>query len=149
MPLDHPVKVVVQAEDGVLLEGRLSEYLQLFESCPSYERSEAPGDFGSIDRTDVASLSGRLEHPLTHEEAEQALQTFCQGRVCSLDDQRIPFSDFLSMFRDKLLDLQQITEYMKLEDVPPPSYSPDQVRLGNDSSFTFFSMRIVLSRQCR
>jgi hypothetical protein len=119
----------LQAEDGVLLEGRLSEYLKLFESCPSFEPGEGRGDFGSIGRSDVVHLSGRLEHPLTESEAEAALSTFCVGRVCSVAEERVPFADFLEMFRDKLLDLQQITEYMKLEDVPPPAYSSTDVRL--------------------
>jgi hypothetical protein len=115
----------MQAEDGVLLEGRLSEYLKLFESCPTFE-SDGMG-FGSIDRSCVSNLGGRLEHPLTAAEAELALETFCHGRTCSVDDQRIGFADFLNMFRSHLLDLKQITEYMKLEEVPQPSYTEIEV----------------------
>ena len=117
----------MQAEDGVLLEGRLSEYLQLFERCPSFE-PDPGGGFGSINRSCVEALGRRLEHPLTSEEATSALESFCDGRECSVDAQRIGFSDFLNMFREHLLDLHQITEYMKLQDVPEPEFSPSDVR---------------------
>jgi hypothetical protein len=115
----------LQAEDGVLLEGRLSEYRQLFERCPSWEADSS--GLGTIDRACVLSLGGRLEHPFTIEEAESALNEFCDDRGCKVEDERLTFADFLNMFHDKMLDLQQITEYMKLEEVPQPSYSPSEV----------------------
>jgi hypothetical protein len=141
----------------VLLEGRLSEYRQLFERCPSWEADSS--GLGTIDRACVLSLGGRLEHPFTIEEAESALNEFCDDRRCKVEDERLTFADFLNMFHDKMLDLQQITEYtfterdgrkgppagnkakcnctntqhsiiteyMKLEEVPQPKYSPSEV----------------------
>lgn len=116
-----------QFEDGVLLEGRLSEYRDLFQSCPSW-RKDGPG-LGMIERSCVVGLAGRLEHPLPQAEARNALQTFCDSRACRVPDEPLTFADFLNMFRDDLLDLQQIEEYMKLEADPHPSFSPDEVRM--------------------
>ena len=109
-----------------MLEGRLSEYKQLFQSCPSWSKG-GPG-LGTIDRSCVVSLAGRLEHPLPQADARQALQSFCDSRTCAMPDEPLTFADFLNMFRDRMLDLQQIEEYMKLESDPHPSFSTDEVR---------------------
>lgn len=116
----------LQAEDGVLLEGRLSEYRGMFERCASWQ-PDASG-LGTIDRKCIFGLAGRLEHPLTNDQATEALQNFCTGRECALPQQRISFADFLNIFREHLLDLKQIEEYMKLEARPRPSFTSTEVR---------------------
>lgn len=123
---DEPPHVCTQTADGVLLEGRLSEYRTLFEQCPSWQQDDT--GFGTVDRSCIVSLSGRLEQPFTVYEAQQALEQFCDGTICDPEDARFTFAAFLNLFRDKMLDLQQIEEYMKLEAVPEPSFSENEVR---------------------
>lgn len=80
----------MQAEDGVLLEGRLTEYHALFEQILSY-RLERDSMFGSIAKEDVAGLAARLENPLGVEETRELVDTFCARRKCRLSEDRIVF----------------------------------------------------------
>lgn len=121
----------MQAQDGVLLEGRLAEYRALFEHSPSFQAG-APSKFGSIDRTELVGLAGRLETPLTAQQTADLVDEFCTTRECELEGaDRITFAEFLNMFRDHMLDLQQITEYLKLQAAPLPEASPEEVRLSS------------------
>ena len=118
----------MQAEDGVLLEGRLTEYRTLFRRCESFQEDEN-GIFGTIAREDVEGLLSMLEHPLNAEEAHDLMDGFCAERDCGNEggSNRISFQEFLTLFRGHLLDLQQITEYLKLEDLALPSITQDEV----------------------
>lgn len=118
----------MQAEDGVLLEGRLTEYRNLFERRESFQEAEG-ALFGTIARKDVEGLLSMLEHPLNGEEAHELMDGFCSEHTCSDEagSQRISFQEFLNLFRGHLLDLQQITDYLKLEDLPPPHMTEDEV----------------------
>lgn len=118
----------MQAEDGVLLEGRLAEYRSLYQRCDSF-REDDGAVFGTIAREDVEGLLSMLEHPLNAEEAHELMDGFCTERQCGSDGggNRISFREFLNLFRGHLLDLQQITEYLKLEDLDPPNMSEDEV----------------------
>lgn len=70
-----------------------------------------------------------LEHPLNDDEAHDLMDGFCTERQCgdAGGAQRISFQEFLNLFRGHLLDLQQITEYLKLEGLPLPNMSEDEV----------------------
>jgi hypothetical protein len=119
----------MQAEDGVLLEGRMAEYKALFERAPSFKAGPPRRD-GSIDRKDVADLAARLETPLTTKQTVGLIDEFCSTRECELEgSDRITFEEFLNMFRDHMLDLKQITEYLKLQAAPIPDTSPEEVWL--------------------
>lgn len=129
----------MQAEDGVLLEGRLAEYRALFECSPSFQPGE-PSLFGSIDRQDISDLAGRLETPLTAKQTADLIDEFCSTRECLVDgEQRITFEEFLNMFRDHMLDLQQITAYLKLQAAALPETSPEEVR--SSPRISIFSLR--------
>eukprot|EP00892_Ulva_mutabilis_P002394 jgi/Ulvmu1/12155/UM085_0019.1 len=117
------------AEDGVLLEGRLTEYRNLFQRCESFQEDEG-ALFGTIAREDVEGLLSMLEHPLNSDEAHELMDGFCSDHACGNEEgsNRISFQEFLNLFRGHLLDLQQITEYLKLEDLPPPNMTDDEIR---------------------
>jgi Ca2+-binding EF-hand superfamily protein len=103
------------------------EYKALFEQSPTFLSGE-PSMVGSIDRKDLADLAARLETPLSAQETSDLIEEFCNTRGCGLEgSERITFEDFLNMFRDHLLDLQQITEYLKLQAAPLPETSPEEV----------------------
>lgn len=106
------------AEDGVLLQGRLSEYQALFETCPSF-------DSGTVTPACIDGLAGRLEKPLTPNQVSEALRANVGGGDERGGD-RLSFGDFLRLFKDKLLDLHQITEYLKLEEEPAPEISDEE-----------------------
>ena len=92
-----------QAEDGVLLEGRLSEYRELFDSC------EVSSD-GTIGPSCIMRLCSRVE-AVVPEEVVLAKMT----KAFPSGDGRVTFSDFLYMFRDNFLDLKQIFRYIALQ----------------------------------
>ena len=109
----------------------MAEYRALFERAPTFQPG-APSLFGSIDRKDINDLAGRLETPLTAQQAASLIDEFCSTRECELAGaERITFEEFLNMFRDHMLDLQQITEYLKLQAAPLPEASPEEVRCAS------------------
>lgn len=117
----------MQAEDGILLEGRLTEYRTLFQRCESF-RDDGGNGFGTIAREGVEQLLSMLEHPLCKAEAHDLMDGYCAGRACGKQGSgnRISFPEFLQLFRSHLLDLHQITEYLKLDDLPELKVSTEE-----------------------
>lgn len=105
----------------------MGEYRALFERAPTFSPG-APSMVGTIDMGELTDLAARLETPLTAQETASLIDQFCCKRECGVaGNERITFEEFLNMFRDHMLDLQQITEYLKLEAAPIPEASPEEV----------------------
>lgn len=86
--------------DGILLDGKLSEYEQAFAAI------DTSGN-GTIGATEIAALFQQLGQSMSYERLVEVFQRY------DLDQSgQIEFNEFLLMFRDQLLDLRSVLDYV-------------------------------------
>ncbi|GAB4819539.1 hypothetical protein N2152v2_006585 [Parachlorella kessleri] len=94
---------VAMALDNILLEGKLEEYQQAF-------RSADEGGNGCVGATELFHLFKRLGNPISYERLVALFDKY------DIDDSgTIDFPEFLRMFKDELLDLREVLDYIKLQ----------------------------------
>ena len=92
-----------QTADGVLLEGKLEEYRTAFNAVDN-------GGNGTISATEIAQLFESLGTPLSYDKLVRMMAKYDIDKSGQID-----FWEFLRMFRDELLDLKEILEYIKMQ----------------------------------
>lgn len=92
---------VRMAQDNIFLTGKLQEYSKAFKAV------DAGGD-GSIGATELFRLFEKLGNPVSYDKLVKIMEQYDKDQSGSID-----FAEFLRMFRDELLDLQQIMEFIK------------------------------------
>eukprot|EP01023_Acetabularia_acetabulum_P044590 TRINITY_DN4480_c2_g2_i1.p1 TRINITY_DN4480_c2_g2~~TRINITY_DN4480_c2_g2_i1.p1 ORF type:complete len:313 (+),score=83.12 TRINITY_DN4480_c2_g2_i1:151-1089(+) len=96
---DEFVKLV---DDGILLEGTFQEYEDAFNAADSSGN-------GKLGATELARLFQNLGEPLTYEELLKIMTKYDKD-----ESGQIEFEEFLRMFRDKALKLDDMLEYIKM-----------------------------------
>lgn len=92
--------------DGILLSGMLDDYRVAFSAVDS-------GGNGRISATELAQLFESLGTPLSYDRLVKVMAKY------DLDNNnQIDFYEFLRMFRDDLLDLKEILDYIKMQPRP-------------------------------
>eukprot|EP00197_Chlamydomonas_leiostraca_P003884 CAMPEP_0202867274 /NCGR_PEP_ID=MMETSP1391-20130828/9073_1 /ASSEMBLY_ACC=CAM_ASM_000867 /TAXON_ID=1034604 /ORGANISM="Chlamydomonas leiostraca, Strain SAG 11-49" /LENGTH=362 /DNA_ID=CAMNT_0049547303 /DNA_START=21 /DNA_END=1109 /DNA_ORIENTATION=+ len=86
--------------DGLLLDGKLSEYEAAFNAVDSSGN-------GTIGATELAQLFSMLGNPVSFEKLVDIMQEYDKD-----ESGQIEFNEFLLMFRDQLIDLKAVQEYM-------------------------------------
>eukprot|EP01024_Parvocaulis_polyphysoides_P061484 TRINITY_DN6811_c0_g5_i1.p1 TRINITY_DN6811_c0_g5~~TRINITY_DN6811_c0_g5_i1.p1 ORF type:complete len:409 (+),score=55.72 TRINITY_DN6811_c0_g5_i1:62-1288(+) len=89
-------------EDGILLEGTLQEYEDAFKSADASSN-------GKLGATELARLFQNLGEPLTYEELVKVMMKYDKD-----ESGQIEFEEFLRMFRDKALKLDDMLDYIKM-----------------------------------
>ncbi len=105
----------IQTADGVLLEGKLEEYREAFNAVDN-------GGNGTISATEIAQLFQNLGTPLSYDKLVKMMATYDVDKSGQID-----FYEFLRMFRDELLDLKEILEYIKMQ---PTQKTEQQAKVG-------------------
>lgn len=99
----HSSVCASQTADGVLLEGKLEEYREAFNAVDN-------GGNGTISATEIAQLFQNLGTPLSYDKLVKMMATYDVDKSGQID-----FYEFLRMFRDELLDLKEILDYIKMQ----------------------------------
>lgn len=99
----------------MLLEGKLEEYRAAFNAVDN-------GGNGTISATEIAQLFESLGTPLSYDKLVRVMATYDVDKSGQID-----FWEFLRMFRDELLDLKEILEYIKMQ---PTQKSEQQAKVG-------------------
>eukprot|EP00199_Chlamydomonas_sp_CCMP681_P001993 CAMPEP_0119107476 /NCGR_PEP_ID=MMETSP1180-20130426/10405_1 /TAXON_ID=3052 ORGANISM="Chlamydomonas cf sp, Strain CCMP681" /NCGR_SAMPLE_ID=MMETSP1180 /ASSEMBLY_ACC=CAM_ASM_000741 /LENGTH=377 /DNA_ID=CAMNT_0007092971 /DNA_START=1 /DNA_END=1134 /DNA_ORIENTATION=+ len=86
--------------DGLLLDGMLSEYDQAFRAVDSSSN-------GTIGGTELAKLFHSLGSPVSYEQLVEIMQKYDKD-----ESGQIEFNEFLLMFRDRLVDLKAVQNYI-------------------------------------
>lgn len=87
----------------MLLEGKLEEYRAAFNAVDN-------GGNGTISATEIAQLFESLGTPLSYDKLVRMMATYDVDKSGQID-----FYEFLRMFRDELLDLKEILDYIKMQ----------------------------------
>lgn len=105
---------VAMAQDNIFLSGKLSEYRDAFRAVDA-------GGNGTISATELYRLFERLEHPITYDQLVKIMERYDVDQSGMID-----FGEFLRMFRNELLDLQEILQYVKISPraTPTPTAAP-------------------------
>ncbi|KAK9805892.1 hypothetical protein WJX73_001761 [Symbiochloris irregularis] len=123
----HFKEYCVLMHDGLLVEGKLQEYLRAFEAV------DTSGN-GLIGANEIMDLFQKLGQPLKSEKLAKIMEDFDTDQNGQID-----FSEFLNMFSDQLLDLQAMQEYLRMQPKPFDGEArPDKLiepRLGQVNMF--------------
>lgn len=112
------------AYDGLLLEGTLEEYEAVFRA---FDKS---GN-GTLAASELAEVLQELGQPLSYEKLVDVMQKYDVDASGQID-----FNEFLLMFRDRLLDLNEALSYA-LRTPQSPTSSQILKRLEGDVTLIF------------
>lgn len=99
----------------MLLEGKLEEYRTAFNAVDN-------GGNGTISATEIAQLFESLGTPLSYDKLVRMMAKYDVDKSGQID-----FYEFLRMFRDELLDLKEILDYIKMQ---PTQKNEQQAKVG-------------------
>ena len=88
--------------DGLLLEGTYDDYDRAFRAA------DKSGN-GTIGATELMEMLDELDTPVDYEKLVEIFQKYDKDESGQID-----FGEFLLMFRDKLLDLKAMSDFMAL-----------------------------------
>mmetsp|Transcript_32043 Transcript_32043/g.82062 ORF Transcript_32043/g.82062 Transcript_32043/m.82062 type:complete len:374 (-) Transcript_32043:164-1285(-) len=103
--------------DEVLLEGKLEEYQKAFNDI------DTSGN-GTLGATELAELFDALGSPMSYMQLFRVMEKYDKDGNGQID-----FNEFLRMFRDSLIDLQQLMDYVKLNPKNINPFSDGRQRL--------------------
>ncbi|GMH34102.1 hypothetical protein BSKO_01936 [Bryopsis sp. KO-2023] len=90
-------------QDGVLLEGKLDEYRAAFDAADT-------SGYGSISFNELSTLFKSLDQDITDEDLLEVMHRY------DLDESgQIEFNEFLLFFRNRLLELRDVMDYLHLK----------------------------------
>ncbi|KAL4423152.1 hypothetical protein ABPG77_007805, partial [Micractinium sp. CCAP 211/92] len=92
---------VRMAQDKIFLAGKLEEYREAFRAVDA-------GGNGTISATELYQLFETIGHPITYEKLVAVMEDYDVDHSGVID-----FGEFLRMFRNELLDLNDILAYIK------------------------------------
>ncbi|KAL4423154.1 hypothetical protein ABPG77_007807 [Micractinium sp. CCAP 211/92] len=92
---------VRMAQDKIFLAGKLEEYREAFRAVDA-------GGNGTISATELFQLFEKIGHPITYEKLVSVMEKYDVDQSGVID-----FGEFLRMFRNELLDLNDILAYIK------------------------------------
>jgi Ca2+-binding EF-hand superfamily protein/thiol-disulfide isomerase/thioredoxin len=97
--------------DNVFLLGKLEEYREAFKAVDV-------GGNGSVSPTELYKLLERMEQPITYEKLVKIMEKYDVDQSGVID-----FGEFLRLFRDELLDLKEVLDFVKQRSAPkaPPA----------------------------
>lgn len=96
----------VLMQDGLLVEGKLQEYMQAFDAV------DTSGN-GLIGANEIQDLFHKLGQPIKSDKVANIMTQY------DIDGSgQIEFSEFLDMFSNDLLDLQAMQEYVNMQPKP-------------------------------
>lgn len=103
--------------DEVLLEGKLEEYQAAFNNI------DASGN-GTLGATELAELFDKLGSPMSYMQLFRVMEKYDKDGNGQID-----FNEFLRMFRDQLIELTQLMDYVKLNPKNINPFSDGRKRL--------------------
>uniref|UniRef100_A0A061SGG2 Ef-hand domain-containing thioredoxin n=1 Tax=Tetraselmis sp. GSL018 TaxID=582737 RepID=A0A061SGG2_9CHLO len=103
-------------QDRIILEGKLEEYEAAFRAV------DTSGN-GTVGATEIAELFDSIGQPMSYMQLFRVMEKYDKDGSGQID-----FKEFLNMFRDQLLDLQDILDYVKISSAESTS-APSEPRL--------------------
>ncbi|KAK9917519.1 hypothetical protein WJX75_005258 [Coccomyxa subellipsoidea] len=91
------------AQDNILFTGKIEEYEAAFRLVDTEGK-------GSVNASQLASLFQNLGHPLPYDKLTKIMSEYDVS-----NKGQVTFSTMMKMFRNELLDLKEILEYIKMQ----------------------------------
>ncbi|BDA48418.1 probable calmodulin-like protein 5 at N-terminal half [Coccomyxa sp. Obi] len=101
------------AQDNILFTGKIEEYEAAFNLVDTEGK-------GSVNATQLATLFQNLGHPLPYDRLTKIMSDYDASKKG-----QVTFSAMMRMFRDELLDLKEILEYIKMQPKEDATTSTD------------------------